>query len=96
MKKILLLTSLAILTYSCKTANTTTTKNDGLSMENAIKVKDVPSEYRYLKENCEGCQLQTQALSHKGAKYYDVMTVTTKDGATKVYYFDITSFFGKF
>jgi hypothetical protein len=69
---------------------------DGSSFENAIKVNSVPAEYKYIKKNCENCEILSQSLRENKGKFYDVISVKTSDGAMKDYFFDITSFFGKF
>ena len=69
---------------------------DGSSIANAIKVKSVPDEYAYVRKNCEGCLLIGQALLFENKKPYDRINVKTKDGKEKSYYFDISSFYGKF
>lgn len=69
---------------------------DGSSIENAIKVKSVSGEYAYVRKNCEGCELLGQALLFKNKKPYDKINVRTKAGKELSYYFDISSFYGKF
>lgn len=71
------------------------TKKDGLSLETAIKVKGIDEEYKYVRNNCDNCQMQGQALlQHKG-KPYDKLMVKNAKGEVVSYYFDISSFFGK-
>ncbi|WP_298427242.1 hypothetical protein [uncultured Kordia sp.] len=81
-------------------SQTTTTadsgKKDGSSVENAIKVKSVPEEYAYVKKACQGCQLLGQALIFEDKKPYDVLKLKKPDGTEVSYYFDISSFYGKF
>lgn len=68
---------------------------DGLSVENAIKVKSVSEEYEYVRKSCKGCQLLGQSLiSHKGNPY-DVIRLKKEDGTEVSYFFDISSFYGK-
>lgn len=68
---------------------------DGLSVENAIKVKSVAEEYEYVRKNCQGCQLLGQSLiEHKG-KPYDELKLKKEDGQEISYFFDISSFYGK-
>ncbi|NOR87010.1 MAG: hypothetical protein GQ527_05325 [Bacteroidales bacterium] len=69
---------------------------DGSSTEKAIKVNSISDEYRYVGDICKGCQLIEQALIKEKKKAYDVITVKKPDGSTVSYYFDISSFFGKF
>ncbi len=68
---------------------------DGSSYEKAIKVKSVPDEYKFAKENCTDCTMQSQSLSEKNGKMYDVLSLKKPDGTEVRYYFDITSFYGK-
>ena len=69
---------------------------DGSSIESAIKVRNVSQEYAYIKKVCEGCQLLGQSLLFEKKKPYDKITVKTIDGKEVSYYFDISSFYGKF
>lgn len=80
-----------------KVSNLTTQKTnaDGSSVENAIKVKSVPEEYTYIKNNCKDCQFISQALISNKGKYYDLLKVKKSNGEEASYYFDISSFFGK-
>jgi len=69
---------------------------DGSSIEKAIKVKSVDQEYKFVRENCKGCEMVSQSLlEHKGKKY-DVLNLKKNDGSDISYYFDISSFYGKF
>ncbi|MDR3273334.1 MAG: hypothetical protein LBT29_07635 [Flavobacteriaceae bacterium] len=69
---------------------------DGSSYEKAIKVKSVPEEYGYVRKICQDCKMKKQALSERNGKYYDILTLTNAEGKEVSYYFDISSFFGKF
>lgn len=69
---------------------------DGSSFEKAIKVKSVADEYKFVKENCQGCEMGSQSLSEHKGKMYDVLHLKKSDGSTVSFYFDINSFFGKF
>lgn len=71
-------------------------KADGLSMENAVKVKNVKEEYSYVRENCKDCKILGQALLFNKDKPYDRLEAEKPDGTKISYYFDISSFFGKF
>lgn len=68
---------------------------DGLSLKNAIKVKSVPEEYEYVRKVCKGCQMKNQAITENGNRYYDILTLIKPDGTEISYYFDVTSFYGK-
>ncbi len=70
-------------------------KKDGLSIENAIKVKSVTEEYDYVRKNCSNCKLLGQALINQNGKPYDVLKLKKEDGQEISYYFDISSFYGK-
>ena len=97
MKKIYL-TIGAIAAFSITSCSSTkpSQTNDGLSYETAIKVKSVDQEYQLLPKLCPDCKLKSQGLSSKGSKKYDVMTMVKPNGEIVAYYFDITSFFGRF
>ena len=68
----------------------------GLSISNPIKVNRVSEEYQYIRENCEGCRVISQALINKGKSYYDELKVQKPDGTIVSYFFDITSFYVDF
>ncbi len=76
-------------------ANKGKSVKDGSSFEKAIKVKSVPDEYQYVKENCTDCTMQSQSLSENKGKMYDIFSLKKADGTEVKYYFDITSFYGK-
>lgn len=71
-------------------------KGDGLSIQNAIKVKNIKQEYSYVHENCKDCKILGQALLNNKNKPYDRLDAEKPDGTKISYYFDISSFFGKF
>ena len=80
-------------------ANCSTTKSqarDGLTFETSIKVRSVDEEYQLLPKLCPNCRLQSQGLTSKGNRHYDVMEMKKSTGETVNYYFDITSFYGDF
>lgn len=68
---------------------------DGSSIEKAIKVKSVSEEYKYIRNNCQGCMSLQQILIFDKKKPYDIMLVEKPDGSEVSYYFDISSFYGK-
>lgn len=68
---------------------------DGSSYEKAIKVKNVADEYKYVKDHCEECQMESQSLSEYKGKMYDVLHLKKSNGSDVSYYFDINSFYGK-
>lgn len=75
---------------------------DGSSFEKAVVIKGateetgVKAEYAYLREHFSGYTMGKQSLVNHEKRVYDVLDITTKDGAAKSVYFDITGFFGKF
>ncbi|HMV07248.1 MAG TPA: hypothetical protein PK325_07700 [Cyclobacteriaceae bacterium] len=71
-------------------------ERDGTSYEKAIIAKSIPDEYNWLKKNHPGSQFIQQSLRHYKNVPYDVLTVKLPDGTKKDFYFDISSFFGKF
>lgn len=70
-------------------------KNDGLSFETAIKVKDVKEEYIYVRNHCENCQMLGQSLMQHEGKAYDRLKLKNANGEEISFYFDISSFYGK-
>ncbi|WP_348798300.1 hypothetical protein [Flavobacterium adhaerens] len=82
---------IALSTYEENNANA-----DGLSIETAIKVKNIKEEYTYVRENCADCNVLGQALLFEKNKPYDRLDAQKPDGSKISYYFDISSFFGKF
>ncbi len=70
-------------------------KKDGLSLETAIKVKSIAEEYKFARQNCPSCEMQSQALLHHNQKPYDKLILKNEKGETVSYYFDISSFYGK-
>lgn len=80
---------------STTTSATSTSTKDGSSVKNAIVVKSIPEEYAYVKKACKGCQLLGQALIFEKKKPYDILKLKKPDGTEVSYYFDISSFYGK-
>lgn len=78
-----------------KTTTSSSTTKDGSSVENAIAVKSISEEYAYVKKACKGCQLLGQALIFEKKKPYDILKLKKPDGTEVSYYFDISSFYGK-
>lgn len=74
---------------------TATETRDGSTFERAIIVKSAKTEYNWIGEKYPGSQVESQALVRKNGKPYDILTFVTKEGETKVAYFDISKFFGK-
>ena len=96
---ILFATSLADL--NAKPPAVTFAGGDGSSLEKAIVVKapnemfGVTAEYDYLAKYYPGYRRDAQRIEHHKGKPFDVLNVTTKDKKKRVFYFDITSFYGK-
>ncbi len=79
----------------------------GISMEDAVVI-NAPSysmgileEYAFVQQQCgrkgEDWNLEFQALiKGHGGKPYDLFRVKLKDGTLREFYFDISSFYGKF
>jgi hypothetical protein len=79
---------------------------DGSSLEKAVIINatslstGIPAEYAYIEQVCGKpdsdyiIEIQTQ-ISQAG-RDYDVLSIKMKDGTTRDFWFDITSFFGKF
>lgn len=95
-----------VLLGSCKTAQPAKSTvptgqvsfgdRDGSSYENAVVVKSIKEEYEWVRVHYPGSQMQSQALMFRDKKPYDALTFKLNDGTTKTFYFDISSFFGKF
>lgn len=107
MKNIFLASMLAMaLLTSCssskKTGQATTSATssskdkDGSSFEKAIVVPSVAAEYAWLREHYPGYKRKGQSLTFKDKKPYDILTVELADGTERKFYFDISSFFGKY
>lgn len=58
------------------------------------------AEYAFIEKHCGeegknwGKVMQSTHIGDDG-KYYDMIRIEMKDGSTRDFYFDITSFFGK-
>ena len=83
-----------------------TSGGDGSSAEQAVVINatstliGVPEEYAYVEQMCgkkdEDYTFVTQMHSSENGREYDMLNVKMKDGTTRDFWFDITSFFGKF
>lgn len=79
---------------------------NGESFDNAIVINiphpfiGVHAEYLFIENNFgkrgKDWQLENQALSFHNGRYYDVLKIKLTSGETKVFYFDISNFFGKY
>jgi hypothetical protein len=78
----------------------------GETAENAVVInatsslQGIPAEYAYVEQHCgkedEDWTLDAQMQTSQNGREYDVLTVTLKQGGTRTFWFDITSFYGKF
>jgi hypothetical protein len=74
---------------------------DGSSFKKAIIITDstegagIKAEYNWLAINYPGYTTNSQSLSMNEKRPYDILFITTKDGAKKEVYFDISNYFGK-
>jgi predicted RNA-binding protein associated with RNAse of E/G family len=66
---------------------------DGRKEKTAFVVTRVPDEYLILE--VLGLQMESQALTGKRGKRYDVLYLTENEHNLKSLYFDINLFFGK-
>ena len=73
----------------------------GSSIENAVEIKatnsseGIRAEYEWISKRHPEFKRESQALIDHDPKFYDKIEITTKDGTKRTYYFDVTSFFGK-
>jgi len=98
MKSRLLLLSIAAMVISSCSATKTQDVADGSSMNNAIKARSVDNEYQIMKDRCPDCNIKSQRVTKNDVnnKHYDILTLTKPGGEDVTYYFDITSFYGRF
>ena len=74
---------------------------DGSSVAAAVVIHatresdGIRAEHTWLREHHPGAKITTQSLVSSGGRMYDALDVTTADGTTSKYYFDITEYFGK-
>jgi len=79
----------------------------GASMDDAVvitassHISGVSAQHDYVRQQCgredEDWTMVSQALIEgAGGKPYDLLTVKLRDGTTREFYFDISSFYGKF
>lgn len=84
------------------TTTITSSDQDGLSYEKAIVIKEtsersgVDAVYAWVKAHYPGASTESQALTFKDKKPYDILHIVTADGKRMPVYFDITNFYGKF
>lgn len=68
----------------------------GTSFESAVVVNNIAQEYQWVRDNYPGLEFKQQSLLSNGERYYDVLNYQDSEGEEYNFYFDITSFFGKF
>lgn len=75
---------------------------DGSSFEKAVVItgakssmEGVPAERKWLKKKYGHYEKLKQRLVKEGGKYYDLVTIRTKEGKELVVYFDISGFFNR-
>jgi hypothetical protein len=98
---------LALLCSSCastgpeRTSSRAPIGQEGTSIQTAVLIKarnsseGVGAEYAWLARKHPGFKRENQSLQLEGEKAYDLIEITTADGKRMAYYFDVTSFFGK-
>lgn len=101
------LIALALLCASCASSgpmpasSQVSLSQDGTSIQAAVVIEasssseGIGAEYAWLAKKHPGFKREKQSLLHHGSKAYDAIEITTSDGRRMIYYFDITSFFGK-
>jgi hypothetical protein len=74
---------------------------DGSSFRRAIIIHaqkqdvGVPLEHAYVWANHPGSQLVSQDIANNKGRYYDVLTYQLHDGQRRVFYFDMSDYYGK-
>jgi hypothetical protein len=75
----------------------------GMALEDAIilpgvmhEVEGVRAEHAYIAAHFPGWQWRKQALINNKGRSFDSIEIVGPDGTTKVIWFDITAWFGKF
>ena len=68
-------------------------------MDNAIKVESVDSEYKYISDRYGkkdvDWKLEKQVVFEESGNHYDEIKITLNSGEEKIFYFDVSSFWGK-
>jgi hypothetical protein len=71
--------------------------NENSDFENAVEVNSVPEEYILLDMlHPDGYMLIMQQLLFNNEKPYDRLDILLNDGTEKSYYFNISTFYGKY
>lgn len=98
---------LALLCSSCastgpeRTSSHASIGQEGTSIQTSVPIKatnsaeGVAAEYAWIARKHPGFKRESQSLLLEGKRAYDLIEITTADGKRMAYYFDVTSFFGK-
>jgi uncharacterized lipoprotein YehR (DUF1307 family) len=93
---LLLTTVLAVMLAGCAaTSIDTSGGRDGSSFDKAVIVGSVRAEYLYIDRTWKDSNIVSQVVTENAGKAYDVVSITTKEGAARDVYFDISSFYRK-
>ena len=95
-----------VYTFLTGVSGPTTAGGDGSSAEEAVVINatssivGVPEEHDYIGRVCGkkdvDYTLRKQMLMSQNGRSYDVLEIEMKDGSVRSFWFDITSFFGRF
>ena len=110
MKTFIYLFAISLLATSCAShknaaqasASVASVTADGSSFAKAIVIKEdherpgIDAEYAWIRDKYPGSKVNGQALVNHGNKPYDIIHITTADGAKTDVYFEISNFYGKF
>jgi uncharacterized lipoprotein YehR (DUF1307 family) len=66
---------------------------DGSSFDKAVIVGSVRAEYLHIDRTWKDANIVSQVVKEHNGKAYDVVSITTKEGAAKDVYFDISKFY---
>lgn len=92
----LLIAVMTVMLAGCGTAMINDTGGrDGSTFAKAVIVGSVRSEYLWIDRTFDGSNILSQVVAEEGGKTYDIVSITTKEGAEKDLYFDISKFYRK-
>ena len=90
----LMTVALAVMLAGCAaTSIDTTGGRDGSSFDKAVIVGSVRAEYLHIDRKWKDANIVSQVVTEHNGKTYDVVSITTKEGAAKDVYFDISKFY---
>ena len=93
---ILMTVVLAMMLAGCAaTSIDTSGGRDGSSFDKAVIVGSVRAEYLYIDRTWKDSNIVSQVVTENAGKTYDVVSITTKEGAATDVYFDISKFYRK-